>query len=153
MNISVYDALRTIFKACCSIATFVFMGMWIHRYLLDRDTTIIENQAFFETENDAMPVLSMCFEQSFDGFNFSEVGDGLSKELYVKHLAGKPMKHFDKRFTGIEYFDVSTNISDYIISHGVYFVNEHVCEAQGTMSHLTACTIHTVFQAFSREQF
>ena len=37
-------------------------------------------------------------------------------------------KKFDVRFMKIDYYDVSTNISDFILSYNVYFINDTVLQ-------------------------
>ena len=112
--------IKTSFQILCLIATLFFMVMWMQTFLLDEDTTTIENRSFFKTENDKLPVLSMCFEQSFEHISFPEPGEGVDIAHYKDHLGGK---YFDKRFTGIDYYTVSMNISEFIIGYDVGFLN------------------------------
>lgn len=112
--------IKTSFQILCMIATIFFMVMWMQTFLLDEDTTTIENRSFFKTENDKLPVLSMCFEQSFEHISFPEMGEGVDVAHYKDHLGGK---YFDKRFTGIDYYTVSMNISEFIIGYDVGFLN------------------------------
>ena len=112
--------IKTSFQILCMTATIFFMVMWMQTFLLDEDTTTIENRSFFKTENDKLPVLSMCFEQSFENISFPEMGEGVNIARYSNHLGGK---YFDKRFTGIDYYTVSMNISEFIIGYDVEFIN------------------------------
>ena len=123
MDCGILRFLRTTFKLICILATFVFMVIWLHTFLLNEDTTTIEKRRFLSTKDDKIPVLSLCFEQSFEGINFSGVGEGLTRQMYLKYLMGKK---FDVRFMKIDYYGVSTNISDFILSYNVYFINDTV---------------------------
>ena len=123
MDFGILSFLRTTFKLICILATFVFMVIWVHTFLLNEDTTTIEKRPFLRTKTDKIPVLSLCFEQSFEGMDFSGIGDGLTRQKYLKYLMGK---EFDVRFLKIDYYDISTNISDFILSYNVNFINDTV---------------------------
>ena len=123
MDSNVLTFIKVSFKVACLIAAFVFLVMWVHRYQLNEDTTVIENRHFFTTEDDVMPVFSMCFQQGFDDTRFSGFGNFVDKRNYALYLSGE---YFDKRFTDIDYHNVSTNISEFIISYDVHFFNSTV---------------------------
>ena len=123
MDFGILSFLRTTFKIICILATFLFMVIWVHTFLLNEDTTTIEKRPFLRTKTDKIPVLSLCFEQSFEGMDFSGIGDGLTRQKYLKYLMGK---EFDVRFLKIDYYDISTNISDFILSYNVNFINDTV---------------------------
>ena len=69
---SIYNVLKYIFQWMCIIATFVLIAMWLNRYLEDEDMSVIETKTYFETEDDMFPILSICFEQTFDDNIFKE---------------------------------------------------------------------------------
>ena len=68
------NTITLVFKIVCISAVFIFTIMWIQRYQLDKDTTVVENRSFGTTEDDILPVMSMCFEQTFDDHVFSKYG-------------------------------------------------------------------------------
>ena len=111
---------QKIFKTACVIATLIFTGMWIYRFLLDEDTTTVESRSFFATEDDKLPVMSMCFKQSFDDKMLKQFGENTTEKNYVDYLDGK---YFDESMMKIDYLSSTTNISDFIISYTVWFLN------------------------------
>lgn len=131
--------IKHIFRGGCLILTCVLVVQWINRYLLDEDTTVIETTSYFHTEDDIFPVLTACFEQSFEDKVFEKLGYKVKGSDYKSFLSGdnstQNMTQVDYgKMTQIDYDSVTTNISDYIISYGVLFKNRtRVCD---TRSHL-----------------
>ena len=109
-----------IFKNICVISALIFTGMWIYRFLSDEDTTTVDNKSFFVTDDDKLPVMSMCFKQSFDNKILKGVGENTTAKNYKNYLRGK---YFDENMVKIDYHSITTNISDFIISYKVYFLN------------------------------
>ena len=115
-----WDVAKYLFKCLCIIATLLLVVMWIQRYLLDEDTSVIESRSYLDTEDDLIPVMSMCFKESFNDELFERFGENITGLDYEKYLLGNS---FDKRMLMIDYEKVSMNISDFVLSHVVAYKN------------------------------
>ena len=105
-----------LFKGLCIIATFVVSGMWINTYLLDEDISVIDNIGYFSTKEDVVPVLSLCFEQTF--FERQTNSIKATNENGTQYLgSGWTID------TSIDYDNVTTNLSDYLLAYDVMFRN------------------------------
>ena len=93
---------------------------WIKRYNLDEDISVVEVKSYLDSSNDAFPVLSMCFEQTFHNDLFEKYKKDIQGTNYEKYLHGE---YFHPNMENIDYSDVSTNISRYIIAIRGIFVN------------------------------
>ena len=113
--------IKYIFKCFCLVVMFILIGMWLNRYLLDEDISVVESRTYFDTAEDSFPVMSICFEQFVDGKHFNKIGKDISGSEYRNFLLGE---YFDEELINIDYNSVSTNITDFIISYMVQFDNE-----------------------------
>ena len=105
-----------LFKGLCISATFVVSGMWINTYLLDEDISVIDNIEYFSTKEDVLPVLSLCFEQTF--FERQTKSIKATNENGTQSLgSGWTID------TSIDYDHVTTNLSDYLLAYDVMFRN------------------------------
>ena len=120
MNINEYKVVKYLIKFICISVTFVFVGFWLYRYFLDKDSSVIESRYYFEDPGDVFPVMSMCFEQPFNEKLFQEFGNNISGSNYKNFLFGK---YFDDEMTKINYASVTTNITDFILGYEVEFRN------------------------------
>ena len=108
------------FKCLCIIGTWVLVGMLMYRIFQDKDTSVIESR-YFETEDDLIPAMSMCFRQSFnDDTVFRQFEETISEEKYEKYLLGKCM---DDEMIKVHYDMVTTTLPEFILSYEMNFKN------------------------------
>ena len=119
-NVINWSSLNCIFKCLCIVAAFFLVGMWIHRYYLDEDTSVIENVSYFQSKDDTFPILSLCFKQSFTDQMFSSLPYNVTGANYMKYLEGE---YFDENMLHVDYDEVSTNISDFVLSYDLDLMN------------------------------
>ena len=113
--------IKYLFKCLCIIATCLLVGMWLYRFFQDKDTSVIESRLYFETEDDLLPAMSMCFRQSFnDDTIFRQFGANISGEKYEKYLLGQ---YIDEEMIKVNYDNVTTNLSEFILSYEVNLKN------------------------------
>ena len=115
-----WKVIRYIFKCLCIIATWVLVVMWVKRYLVDEDTSLIATRSYFDSEDDILPVMSLCFRQSFNDKLFDKFGQNITGLNYQKYLLGE---YFDTDMTKVDYNSVTTNISDFLLGYYVVFIN------------------------------
>ena len=124
-----FQNIDFLFKFSCIILTIGFVVSWIYTYALDEDTTTIEMRSYFSSQDDPLPVMSMCFEETFDNVDFTQFGENITRDGYINHLKGGEAKflpgghHFDKRMTRINYDAISINISNFWLTSEVYYYN------------------------------
>ena len=116
-----WKVLNIIFKIGCVIFTLVLVADWIEIYLMNEDMTVIENSSYYKTKSDVFPVMSLCFNQQFryDRY-FKTAHRNIIAENYDKYLIGQ---YFESGMNEVNYEDLSTNISDYLIAYDVWFTN------------------------------
>ena len=107
-----WNICNYIFKCCCVIVTCTIVGKWFYMYHLDEDMSFVEYRSYYDTEEDVYPVMSMCFAQSFNDNIFQKYDLNVSTSAYMSYLNGD-YSHIN--LTTIDYDNVSTNISDFLI--------------------------------------
>ena len=65
MNIKSRNVVKYLIKTVCMLVTIIFVGHWLHRYMLDEDSSVIEVKEYFDDADDVFPVMSLCFKQTF----------------------------------------------------------------------------------------
>ena len=117
------------FYLFCISATIVLVGMWIHRYFLDKDVAVIESRNYFSHPDDVFPVMSLCFNQSFEDHHFKQWGSHIRGLDYIEFLFGR---YFDQAMRKVDFHSVTTNISEYVLYYEVEYRNgtfiEHTLE-------------------------
>ena len=114
------DIVTYLIKTICVLVTFILVGFWLYRYILDEDSSVIENRSYFDDEDDVFPVMSLCFEQPFNDEVLKKYNVRFSADDYRNFLIGD---HYDPLMTKIDYHSVTTNISDFILGFDVEFRN------------------------------
>ena len=94
--------------------------MWIFIYNLDKNSTVIETKEYFEMDDDMFPAMSLCFNQLFDDRLFTKYEENITGNAYKDFLFGN---HFDEKFTKIDFYDVTMNLSDFFLGTTVGFRN------------------------------
>ena len=86
----------------------------------DDDIPNFQSKILFEDEDDLPPVLSLCFKQIFNETKLKDYRLYISNPLYLAFLMGA---YFDKNMAKIKYGDVSMDISEYVRSYMVNWLN------------------------------
>ena len=124
-----FDPLKTMshwkvvyygFKIICIIATLALVSMWIRTYFLDTDIPTIETKSYFDTTKDSVPVISLCFQQDFDSTSFGQIAKNVTGSNYKEYLLGR---YYDTNLEKIDYDQVTTNLSRYMLSQEVRLRN------------------------------
>jgi hypothetical protein len=94
--------------------------MWLHRYFLDEDSSVVETVSYLDTEDDVFHVMSIFFQQTFEGKLYNGFGKNIDGSKYKEFLMGE---YFDKDMVNIDYNSVSTNITEMFLWYSVELVN------------------------------
>ena len=121
MNTKYLYFLKYFTKCLCIFAALLFVALWLYRYTLDTDSSVVESRYYFDDPDDVFPVMSLCFEQSFNDELLQRFGKNITGSKYKQFLAGN---YFDNVMTTIDYGSVTTNISDFVLSYDVKFRNQ-----------------------------
>ena len=81
---------------------------------------VIEGRNYFSNTDDVFPVMSLCFNQSFQDRHFKKWGSHIRGSDYIDFLFGQ---HFDEAMTKIDFNSVTTNISDFVLFYQVEYRN------------------------------
>ena len=120
MDVKNLKFVKYLIKVVCMLVTIIFVGHWLHRYMLDEDSSVIEVREYFDGADDVFPVMSLCFKQTFQALQSKYPDKNLSEFNYNNILIGK---QYHPLVTEIDYHSVSTNISDFILGYDVEFRN------------------------------
>ena len=94
---------------CLAVAAIAICVYWIYKYRLDEDLSVITYREFYEREDDVHPTVSLCLRNPFLSEPLAEYG--VNKSSYSDFLRGK---YFSTQMLGINYENVTIDISDYI---------------------------------------
>ena len=111
---------KYIFKTLCALATLGLLSMGLYQYILDHDKSVVHTRSFFETQDDVLPVMSMCFEQLFEDASFNNFGANITGDMYKNFLLGE---YFREDLRAINYSQVTSKISDYIFAYSFTYRN------------------------------
>ena len=121
MKITVRQSFRFIFVLLCGLAAISICVYWIYKYRLDEDLSVITYREFYEREDDVHPTISLCLRNPFLSERLAEYG--VNKSSYSSFLKGN---YFSTQMLGINYENVTIDISDYIKGHSNIFRNGSV---------------------------
>ena len=122
-----FRLVQNLTKIVCISAAVLLVGMWIFIYKLDKDSITVESKEYFGADDDVFPVMSLCFNQFFDDRLFERYGGNITAEAYKSFLFGY---HYDDKLTKINFHEVTTNLSDFIIKYEVGFRNSTFVDTQ-----------------------
>ena len=77
---------KYLFKTLCALATLGLLSMGLYQYILDHDKSVVHTRSFFETQDDVLPVMSMCFEQLFEDPSFKNFRANTTGDIYKNFL-------------------------------------------------------------------
>ena len=109
MKITIKQSFRFIFVLLCALAAISICVYWVYKYRLDEDLSVITYREFYEREDDVHPTVSLCLRAPFLSERLAEYG--VNKSSYSDFLKGK---YFSNQMLGINYENVTIDISDYI---------------------------------------
>ena len=109
MKITIRQSFRFVFVLFCAIAAVSICIYWIHKYKLDEDLSVITYREFYEREDDVHPTVSLCLRNPFLSERLAEYG--INKSSYSDFIKGE---YFSTQMLGIDYENVTIDISDYI---------------------------------------
>ena len=99
---------KYLFKTLCALATLGLLSMGLYQYISDHDKSVVHTRSFFETKDDVLPVMSMCFEQLFEDASFNNLRAKITGDMYKKFLLGE---YFREDLRAINYSQVTSKIS------------------------------------------
>ena len=111
--------LQRAFHVICVFATAGMVGFWIYKFELDKDIASMNYKKYFDTEDDTIPVLSICLSDPFleDKLNKHKI----NISTYKNFLFGEM---FEERLMSIDYESVTIDLKDYLRGYYVIWRNE-----------------------------
>ena len=111
--------LHRAFHVICVFATTGMVGFWIYKFELDKDITSMNYKQYFDTKDDTIPVISICFSDPFLEEKLTQHKVNVS--TYKSFLFGEM---FEERLMGIDYDSVTINLKYYLREYYVILRNE-----------------------------
>ena len=119
-----------IFIFLCSVGTLSLCAVWVYRYGLNDDSTLVDYKKFSETDDYLFPTVSFCLCN--DMFSQDRLADySVNASSYSEFLRGNM---FENRMLKISYQNITTEMVDYIIGYRIYFRNFSIFKADSGFS-------------------
>ena len=81
MKMVAWSLGKYLFKTRCALATLGLLSKVLYQYILDHDKSVVHTRSFFETQDDVLPVMSMCFEQLFEDASFENFRANITGDM------------------------------------------------------------------------
>ena len=114
------DHFQIIFHILCTIAALSLSIFWIYNYCLNEDLCKVDYKTFYDDIEDEYPVLSLCFNNFVSDKKLEQQPHKTNKSEYISFLRGKI---YDDNLLHINYRDVITNISDFVVLEAMTYRN------------------------------
>ena len=108
------------FKALCIGLTIGMIALCCYNYSLDEDMTSVSFQAFYLTENDIYPSVSICISLPYEQFKLDFYGRNVTALNYSAFLSGY---FWNDDLMEIDYGSVVLNPLDYLVGYEVEYRN------------------------------
>ena len=110
MPFSTWVIFATLFKGTCFVTTIYTIGYWFDAYAIkDEDLAVIDYELVEKTQENELPVVSLCFYAPFSDAKLKGINSNISRGLYHDYLGGEI---FDEIFAHIDYNNISYNLSE-----------------------------------------
>ena len=119
------DHFQIIFHILCTIAALSLSIFWIYNYCLNKDLCKVDYKTFYDDIEDEYPVLSLCFENFISDQKLGQPPHKTNKSEYLSFLKGD---FYEDNLLHINYKDVISNISDFIVLEGIIYRNGSIVE-------------------------
>ena len=120
MEIFVWKYFDYSFKALCIGLTIGMIALCCYNYSLDDDMTSVSFQAFYSTENDIYPAVSVCITLPYEQYKLDLYGSNLTALNYSAFLSGD---FWDADLMKIDYGSVVLSPLDYFLGYEVEYRN------------------------------
>ena len=108
---SMLKVLSTSFKVLCGSVVISMVTYWIYKYFKDEDLCLVDYKAVQDSNDESLPVVSVCFHYPFIDEYFPNKNYPLNGTSYMEYLKGNV---FDEEFQDIDYENVILNFTQYI---------------------------------------
>ena len=115
-----FDICLAIFRVICVACTGSMIVFWIYKYSLNLDLCLVDFKAYFETEDDVYPLLSLCFREPFVIAKLKEYGPDVDSNSYLEYLKGQ---NFTLNSKNISYDKVTINLNNYTTGYYIQWTN------------------------------
>ena len=102
-----WSTFKTLFKGICISVALALISYWVYVFSLNEDLCVVDYKKWYQEENDAYPMLSMCFAAPFSKEKFRSSGTGINESTYLKYLKGE---YFDSNMLAIDYRSITVDV-------------------------------------------
>ena len=88
------------------------VGYWIHKYLKNEDTTLIEYKLFQDTVSVPLPEATICFVDPILNSSLTSKNKSFDVVEYIKYLKGEEV--LNQEYKKVDYRNVSLNLFSYL---------------------------------------
>ena len=125
---------QMIFHVLFTIAAVSLSIFWIYNYCLNEDLCKVDYKTFYDDIEDEYPVLSLCFENFISDQKLGQPPHKTNKSEYLSFLKGD---FYEDNLLHINYKDVISNISDFIVLEGIVYRNGSIVKKDSIASNPT----------------
>ena len=98
---------RALFHFICMTSATALISYWVYIFSLNEDLCVVDYKKWYQEENDAYPMLSLCFETPFSKEKLERSGSGINETSYLRYLEGE---HFRPEMFAIDYKSIINDI-------------------------------------------
>lgn len=121
MQLPTWNNIRTLFKALCLVTTIYMLIFWCYKFVIeDEDLCLVDYTTVEQTEDNELPVVSMCIKNPFLDINLLQINPNINSSLYLRYLKGEIV---DQRLADIDYSNVTIDLSNYAFKSYTRFRN------------------------------
>ena len=117
-----YNMLIFCFRMCCWLVIGAILCYWIYLFSLDEDRVLADYKTYYDTPNNAFPVLSICLKNPFLETRLKDFHANLTILSYLDFIEGN---RFSPEMMNVSFDRVILNLSNYVDEYIVQWRDGH----------------------------
>ena len=108
------------FYLFCIVVTFIAIYKLTYEYTLNKDVTRVKYKQFFETEEDIVPYISLCFKNPFIDDEEMTTKYGVNSTTYLSFLKGD---YYDSSLSNVNFDQITIHLKNYAAKYWMGLTN------------------------------
>ena len=122
-----YGRIDIVFSSICWVTAVSFTAYCLYIFSKDEDLCTVRYIKYYETEKDVFPALSLCFKNPFVKNKLDTNTGGVNETFFLHFLQGK---YFAPFLANIQYENVTTDISKYLVDYWIQWRDGTIVQRQ-----------------------